>query len=194
MISTVLFVSDLNAGRTQMATAWLNALAHPDKVRAASAGTNPASAVVPEVIEMMKEVSLDLSPSQPQLLTPLLRDSADLIVVIMPPLLEGNIRGGGEYDEWVVDDLVGEPLDHVRKIRDDVEKMVRRLRRPPLDALRGEHSAEQVTRRPQATERSHEKSPRGTESASVDRISRQPRALLARPGLPLAHRPTARPG
>jgi arsenate reductase len=127
MISTVLFVSVRNAARTQMATAWLNALAHPGKVRAISAGINPADAVDENVITAMKEVGIDISSSTPQLLTPVLEHSADMIVVLSPPLPDPPVRGAREYDEWLVDDPAWEPLDRVRRIRDDVEKMVRRL-------------------------------------------------------------------
>ena len=80
MAETALFASVRNAGRTQMATAWLNALAHPGKVHAVSAGTDPAGAVYQAVIAVMTEIGLDITSSQPRLLTPILEGSADLII------------------------------------------------------------------------------------------------------------------
>ena len=127
MVSTVLFASVRNAGRTQMATAWLNALAHPGKVRAISAGTSPADAVNPNVIAAMKEAGIDISSSVPRLLTAALEHSADMLIVVAPPLPDPPVHGGGERDEWLVNDPEGAPLDAVRQIRDDIERMVRRL-------------------------------------------------------------------
>ena len=127
MVSTVLFASVRNAGRTQMAAAWLNALAHPGKVQAVSAGTSPADAVDQNIVAVMKETGIDISSSTPRLLTPALEHSADMLIVVAPPLPDPPVHGAGERDEWLVDDPVGAPLDRVRQIRGDVEKMVRRL-------------------------------------------------------------------
>ncbi|MES1209775.1 MAG: arsenate reductase ArsC, partial [Pseudomonadota bacterium] len=60
-MKTVLFACVHNAGRSQMAAAWFNALANPAAARAVSAGTEPGTRVHPEVLEAMKEVGVDLS-------------------------------------------------------------------------------------------------------------------------------------
>lgn len=127
MISTVLFVSVRNAARTQMASAWLNALAHPGKVRAVSAGTSPADALDESVFAAMKEAGIDISSSAPRVLTPARERSADMLIVVAPPLPDPPVRGVGEYDEWLVVDPAWEALDRIRQIRGDVERMVRRL-------------------------------------------------------------------
>ena len=127
MVSTVLFASVRNAGRTQMAAAWFNALAHPDKARAVSAGTDPAEAVYPQVLEVMRDVGLDLSSREPTVLTPPLTSSADLIIVIGPPSPEPLVEGAGEREEWLVVDPLGEPKERIRDVARDIERLVRRL-------------------------------------------------------------------
>ena len=61
-MTTVLFACIHNAGRSQMAAAFFNALADPAKARAISAGTEPAERVHPEVVDAMREVGIDLAP------------------------------------------------------------------------------------------------------------------------------------
>ena len=79
---TVLFACVHNAGRSQMAAAWFNDLADPTKARAISAGTEPAERVHHEVVEVMKEVGLDLSHQVPQLLSEELARNANLLVTM----------------------------------------------------------------------------------------------------------------
>jgi arsenate reductase len=127
MTSTVLFLSVRNAGRTQMAAAWFNALAHPGKATAVSAGTTPAPAILPLVVEVMNERGMGISSGSPRLLTPGIEASADLLILFIPPHPEVAVARVGERDEWLVTDPGGEPRERVRAICDDVEKMVRRL-------------------------------------------------------------------
>ncbi|MFP2897749.1 low molecular weight phosphatase family protein [Corallococcus sp. 4LFB] len=68
-MKTVIFACVHNAGRSQMAAAFFNALADPAQARAVSAGTQPGMRVHPEVQSVMAEVGLDLSGARPQLLT-----------------------------------------------------------------------------------------------------------------------------
>ena len=68
-MKTVIFACVHNAGRSQMAAAFFNKYTDPKKARAISAGTEPASRVHPEVLEVMKEVGIDLSNAKPTLLT-----------------------------------------------------------------------------------------------------------------------------
>src|SRR5437762_7789020 len=73
---TVLFACVHNAGRSQMAAAWFNALADPMKSRATSAGTHPGSQVHPSVVEAMREAGIDVVGARPQRLTDALASQA----------------------------------------------------------------------------------------------------------------------
>lgn len=81
-MSTVIFACVHNAGRSQMAAAFFNHLADRSKARALSAGTNPGARVHPEVVSAMREVGLDLSAAQPQLLTEELARQGQLLVTM----------------------------------------------------------------------------------------------------------------
>jgi arsenate reductase len=74
---TVLFVCVHNAGRSQMAAAWLEHLAR-DRVRVLSGGTTPASAINPVAVAAMAEVSIDLSGRTPHPWTEADLHSADV--------------------------------------------------------------------------------------------------------------------
>jgi arsenate reductase len=68
-MTKVIFACRHSAGRSQMATAFFNRLADPTRAHAQAAGTTPAERVHPEVVEVMRELGLDLSGARPQLLT-----------------------------------------------------------------------------------------------------------------------------
>lgn len=123
---TIVFACVHNAGRSQMAAAWFNALAAPGKARAVSAGTAPGERVHPEVLAAMKEVGIDLSSARPQLLTDELAASASLLVTMgcgeACPAVPGLRR-----DDWPLEDPKGKPIARVREIRDDVKARVEKL-------------------------------------------------------------------
>src|SRR5204863_5857780 len=81
-MKTVLFACVHNAGRSQIAAAWFNALSDPSKARAVSAGTEPGTRVHPEVLEVMREVGIDLSELSPQYLSDELARTATLLVTM----------------------------------------------------------------------------------------------------------------
>src|SRR5262245_9120805 len=81
-MKTVLFACVHNAGRSQIAAAFFNALADPAKARASSAGTQPIERVHPEVIEVMREVGMELAHATPQLLTDEIVNEADVLVTM----------------------------------------------------------------------------------------------------------------
>ena len=81
-MNTVIFACVHNAGRSQMAAAFFNQLADPTKAKAVSAGTEPGTRVHPEVLEVMREVGIDLSNAQPQKLTQELAEGASLLVTM----------------------------------------------------------------------------------------------------------------
>ena len=122
-MKTVLFACVHNAGRSQMAAAWFNALADPSRARALSAGTNPADRVHPAVVEAMKEVGIDVAGARPQRLTDELAASADWLITMgcgeACPVVPGVKR-----DDWAVDDPANLPLSQVRSIRDAIKRRV----------------------------------------------------------------------
>jgi arsenate reductase len=115
-----------NAGRSQMAAAWLNRLADPQKARAVSAGTQPGTRVHPEVLAAMKGVDIDLSDAVPRKLTDELARGATMLVTMgcgeACPVVPGLRR-----DDWPLEDPKGKPLERVREIRDEVRARVEDL-------------------------------------------------------------------
>lgn len=125
-MKTVLFACIHNAGRSQMAAAWFNALADHGKARAISAGTEPGTRVHPEVLAAMLEVGIDLEGVAPQKLTDELASTAALLVTMgcgeACPVVPGLKR-----DDWPLEDPKGKPIERVREIRDDVRARVAAL-------------------------------------------------------------------
>ena len=123
---TVVFACVHNAGRSQMAAAFFNALADPARGRAVSAGTQPAHRVNPVVVDAMRETGVDVSGAVPQKLTEALARQASLLVTMgcgdECPLVPGLRR-----DDWPLDDPAGQPLERVRAIRDDIRRRVHTL-------------------------------------------------------------------
>jgi len=118
----VLFVCLQNAGRSQMA----QALYERRGGEARSAGTTPAEAVHPEVIEAMGELAIDLSGRKPRGLTDEDAQWADIVVTMgcgdACPVLPGK-----RYVDWGLDDHAGRPLGEVRPIRDEIASRVEEL-------------------------------------------------------------------
>ena len=125
-MKTILFACIHNAGRSQMAAAWLNKLANAERARGISAGTEPGSRVHPEVLEAMKEVGVDLSDAKPVLLTQELAAGASLLVTMgcgeSCPVVPGL-----ERSDWPLQDPKGKDMDTVRRIRDDIHDRVKAL-------------------------------------------------------------------
>jgi arsenate reductase len=124
-MKVVLFACVHNAGRSQMAAALFGALANPSSALAVSAGTEPADAVHPLVAQSLEEEGLTIT-SRPQLLTPLLAQSASLLITMgcgeACPVVPGL-----ERIDWALDDPKGRSLDDVRRIRDEVRARVAAL-------------------------------------------------------------------
>ena len=125
-MTTVIFACVHNAGRSQMAAAFFNAMAAPGKVRAISAGTQPGERVHPEVVAAMKEAGLEVAGARPQLLTAELARQASLLVTMgcgdACPVVPGLRR-----DDWPLQDPKGRPIEDVRRIRDEVRARVAAL-------------------------------------------------------------------
>lgn len=122
----VIFACVHNAGRSQMAAAFFNRLADPQKAVAVSAGTEPGVRVHPEVQAVMQEVEIDLSNAKPQKLTDELAQEAQLLVTMgcgdNCPYVPGLKR-----DDWPLHDPKGQPVEEVRRIRDQIRERVREL-------------------------------------------------------------------
>lgn len=125
-MTTVLFACVHNAGRSQMAAAFFNALASTERARAISAGTEPAARVHPEVVIAMREVGIDLEDAVPQRLTDSVARSANILVT-MGCGDECPIVPGAQRLDWELEDPKGRDLDQVRRIRDDIKEHVAQL-------------------------------------------------------------------
>ena len=137
----VLFVCNHNAGRSQMAHAFFDRWA-PDDVRAESAGSDPADAPWPEVVEVMREIGIDISGSQPRKLDLEMQLHADWAITL-------GCGGACPYvpsmvEDWNLPDPKGRPIDEVRAIRDEIEHRVRDLIDNRLDAIRTDPTAHRI--------------------------------------------------
>jgi len=125
-MTTVLFACVHNAGRSQMAAALFNQLADPSRARAISAGTEPGAHVHPEVVEVMREVGIDLDVVVPRKLTEDLARQAQVLVTMgcgdACPFVPG-----ARVEDWPLPDPKGQPIEVVRRIRDDVRARVEEL-------------------------------------------------------------------
>jgi arsenate reductase (thioredoxin) len=125
-MKTILFACVHNAGRSQMAAAWFNELADPQKARAISAGTQPGPRVHPEVQTAMQEVGIDLSTVQPRFLSDELAESATMLITMgcgeACPHVPGLRR-----DDWPLEDPKGKPVERVRAIRGEIKARVEAL-------------------------------------------------------------------
>ncbi len=123
MLRTYIFACIHNAGRSQMSAAFFNQLTDRSKAHAVSAGTNPGPHVHPVVVEVMKEVGIDLSQAKPQKLTAELAQGAELLITMgcgdECPYVPGLRRA-----DWPLRDPKGLPLDEVRAIRDEIRGRV----------------------------------------------------------------------
>ena len=124
-VPEVLFVCVHNAGRSQMAAALLDHHAN-GKVHVRSAGSTPANEVNPAVIEVMKEIGLDLSKEFPKPLTDDVVQAAD-VVITMGCGDACPVYIGKRYLDWQLDDPAGKTVDDVRPIRDEIDRRVTEL-------------------------------------------------------------------
>jgi arsenate reductase (thioredoxin) len=123
---TVVFACVHNAGRSQMAAAFFNALADPARARAVSVGTKPGERVHPVVVDAMRVVGIDLTGQRPQLMTDEIVRGAALLVTMgcgeECPFVPGLAR-----DDWPLSDPKDRPIAEVREIRDDVRRRIEGL-------------------------------------------------------------------
>jgi arsenate reductase len=122
---SVLFVCVHNAGRSQMAAAWLTHLAG-DRVEVRSAGSAPADSVNPAAAEAMKEAGIDIAAETPKVLTIEVVQASDVVITMgcgdTCPVFPGK-----KYLDWQLDDPAGQGLEAVRPIRDEIKARVEAL-------------------------------------------------------------------
>src|SRR5947199_7329251 len=121
----VLFVCVHNAGRSQMAAALTAALSE-GRVQVRSAGSEPAEAINPTVVEVMSEMGLDISREYPKPITNEAVEAADVVVTMgcgdACPFYPGK-----RYEDWQLADPAGKSVEEVRPIRDEIEERVKAL-------------------------------------------------------------------
>ena len=122
---TVLFVCVHNAGRSQMAAGYMQALSG-GKVRVLSAGSAPKDSINPVAVEAMAEEGIDIANNQPKVLTTEAVQESDVVITMgcgdTCPLFPGK-----RYEDWVLEDPAGQGIESVRVIRDSIKVRVEQL-------------------------------------------------------------------
>jgi arsenate reductase len=131
---SVLFVCVHNAGRSQMAAAFLTHLSHGE-VEVRSAGSEPAEQVNPAAVQAMSEVGIDIAAEKPKILTDSAVRESDVVITMgcgdTCPFYPGK-----RYEDWVLEDPAGKGVDSVRPIRDEIRSRVETLIGELLPAAR----------------------------------------------------------
>ncbi|AKU18655.1 arsenate reductase ArsC [Luteipulveratus mongoliensis] len=131
---SVLFVCVHNAGRSQMAAAFLQHLS-AGALEVRSAGSEPADQVNPAAVEAMREVGIDITAETPKVLTPQAVQDSDVVITMgcgdTCPFYPGK-----RYEDWVLDDPAGKGVEAVRPIRDEIRRRVETLMAELLNADR----------------------------------------------------------
>ena len=121
----VLFACVHNAGRSQMALGFFEALAG-DRAIGLSGGSEPAASVNPAAVAAMAEVGVDIASRQPRRWSDADFDSTDVVVTMgcgdTCPFVPGK-----RYEDWELRDPAGQPIEVVRAVRDEIETRVRGL-------------------------------------------------------------------
>jgi protein-tyrosine-phosphatase len=124
-IASVMFVCIHNAGRSQMAAAYLKHLAG-DRIEVLSSGTMPKDQVNPAVVEVMLEEGIDISGNVPKVLTDELVQDSDYVITMgcgdTCPYYPGKT-----YLDWPLQDPAGQGPDAIRPIRDQIKSLVQGL-------------------------------------------------------------------
>lgn len=122
---SVLFVCVHNAGRSQMAAAYLGHLAR-GRIEVRSAGSEPADRVNPAAVEAMQEEGIDITAEIPKILTTEAVKESDVVITMgcgdTCPVFPGK-----RYEDWALEDPAGKGVDSVRPIRDEIKKRVETL-------------------------------------------------------------------
>lgn len=122
---TVLFVCVHNAGRSQMAAGYLQALAGDD-IEVRSAGSAPKDEINPVAVQAMAEEQIDIAGNTPKVLTVDAVRESDVVITMgcgdACPIFPGK-----RYEDWELDDPAGQGIEAVRPIRDEIRSRVEAL-------------------------------------------------------------------
>ncbi|EMQ98246.1 arsenate reductase ArsC [Paeniglutamicibacter gangotriensis] len=122
---SVLFVCVHNAGRSQMAAAFLSNLS-AGQIEVRSAGSQPADAVNPAAVAAMNEVGIDMAGEAPKILTTEAVKESDVVITMgcgdTCPIFPGK-----RYEDWVLEDPAGQGIEAVRPIRDEIRTRIEAL-------------------------------------------------------------------
>jgi protein-tyrosine-phosphatase len=129
--AAVLFVCVHNAGRSQIAAALLNHYGM-GRIDVRSAGSAPGDRINPAAALVLEEWGMDLFDAQPKLLDPGVVEHSD-IVITMGCGDTCPIFPGVKYEDWVIDDPAGQPVERVRQTRNEIDRRVRQLISQLLD-------------------------------------------------------------
>ena len=122
---SVLFVCVHNAGRSQMAAGFLDALSD-GAVDVRSAGSMPGDQINPVAVEAMAEVGIDIASNQPKVLTDQAVQDSDVVITMgcgdACPFYPGK-----RYEDWELEDPAGKSIETVREVRDEIEDALKQL-------------------------------------------------------------------
>lgn len=122
---SVLFVCVHNAGRSQMAAAFLTNLSH-GTIDVRSAGSEPAHTINPIAVAAMAEIGINIASEQPKVLTVDAVKESDVVITMgcgdTCPIFPGK-----RYEDWKLDDPDGQNLSAVRPIRDEIKARIENL-------------------------------------------------------------------
>ncbi|WP_104104255.1 arsenate reductase ArsC [Arthrobacter sp. 08Y14] len=122
---SVLFVCVHNAGRSQMAAAYLRTLGR-GRIEVRSAGSAPADSVNPAAVVAMAEDGIDMSAELPKVLTTEAVQESDVVITMgcgdACPIFPGK-----RYEDWKLEDPAGQGVEAVRLIRDDIKARIQDL-------------------------------------------------------------------
>ena len=121
----VLFLCTHNAGRSQMAMGFFRHLAG-DQANVYSGGSEPAEELNPAAVAAMDENGINIAAEQPKQWTMDMLEAVHVVIAMgcrdSCPILPGR-----RYEEWVLPDPAGLPLEAIRPIRDEIEQRVHKL-------------------------------------------------------------------
>lgn len=122
---TVLFVCVHNAGRSQMAAAFLTTFSR-GTIDVRSAGSEPAESINPAAVAVMAEIGIDIGAEQPKVLTVDAVKESDVVITMgcgdACPIFPGK-----RYEDWKLEDPAGQDLPAVRAIRDEIKARIETL-------------------------------------------------------------------
>jgi arsenate reductase len=121
----ILFVCVHNAGRSQIAAGFMQALG-AGKVEVLSAGSAPKDSINPVAVQAMAEVGIDIANNTPKILTDEAVIASD-VVITMGCGDTCKFYPGKRYEDWQLEDPAGKGIEEVRIIRDQIKERVVKL-------------------------------------------------------------------